>query len=315
MNIDICKLCLASKPLRQSHIFPKFVFSWMKETGSPYLRTTGNPNRREQDGRTVPLLCNECEQLFSVREKWFSENVFRTYIDAGATRFSYDGSLYYFLVSLLWRVLHSDLHDLTSSHWYLSLVQQAEQEWRAYLLDGKVPPNFADIHLFLTDLSDDGPQPVVNFNRYLTRAVDGTIASSATRCFVYAKFSRFIVLGPLTAFNPAHFVNTGIDHNGGTLVLPQEIQDGCLGEFMLDRARTQHEMTVIGMSERQKGVIKADIEKRIEELAETDLVSSILADFSAEVDPKILWPAPSDPTTPCPCGSGSAFATCHGKVQ
>lgn len=39
-------LCGETKPLRNSHIIPKFVFDWIKETGTGALRSGQNMNIR-----------------------------------------------------------------------------------------------------------------------------------------------------------------------------------------------------------------------------------------------------------------------------
>ena len=311
---SVCALCGEAKPLMESHIFPRFVFAWMRRTGSQFLRQSGSPNTRRQDGPKDRLLCFECEQLFSRREKWFSEQVFIPYLDHSSRAMAYDESLYYFLVSVLWRVLKRDLSEGDGNHWYQQPVLHAEAEWREYLLHGVAPTTFADIHVFLTDIgSPNKPQPIVNFNRYMARAVDGTIASSSNTCFVYAKFSRFLVFGAITPFDQTLFVNTKVNQSGGTLAIPQELLDGRIGEFLLDRARTQYQMTVTGMSDRQKQIIAEALGKELPRILNSDLGRSILADYGSEIDPLLLWPAVGHQEA-CPCGSGQSFGVCHGAA-
>jgi hypothetical protein len=123
MAIGTCRLCGQSAELRDSHIIPKFVFDWMKETGGDYIRYSGSPNQRCQDGYKVELLCDACEQRFSKRERWFCEKVFVPYLKENEVVFQYDESLFYFLVSLLWRVLQDGMTTLpadchsTAWHW------------------------------------------------------------------------------------------------------------------------------------------------------------------------------------------------------
>ena len=76
----ICALTRKELPLRQSHIYPKFVIEWMKDTGSTYFRSHLMPNKRIQDGYKLHFLSDEAEQLFSHREKWFAENIFHPYL-------------------------------------------------------------------------------------------------------------------------------------------------------------------------------------------------------------------------------------------
>ncbi len=310
---SLCGLCLQNKALQESHIVPRFVFAWMRRTGSQFHRQSGTPNVRRQDGPKERLLCHDCEQLLSSREKWFAETVFTPYVEHNHRTFFYNHSLAYFLVSVLWRVLQRELRDVNAGHWYRPFVLQAEAEWRQYLLSGAVPTTFNDIHLFLTDMGNTGePQPVVNLNRYMTRAVDGAIASSRSQCFVFTKFSRFLLFGAVTPFDPALFINTKIDFKAGTLSIPQELREGSVGEFLLDRARTQYQMIVTGISERQKQIISEAYSRDVQHIINSDLGRAIIADYGSEVDPLLLWPA-VDGSELCPCGSGKTFGACHGE--
>ena len=93
----ICALTKKESQLKQSHIFPKFVLEWMKNTGSNYL--WGNEqNKRQQDGPKPYLLSDEAEQMFSRREKWFAENIFHPYLKDPTISFSYDKNLFYFAI-------------------------------------------------------------------------------------------------------------------------------------------------------------------------------------------------------------------------
>ena len=59
--MEICKLCHSQKTLRKSHIVPKFVSHYLKETSlTGYLRMSSNINKRVQDGIKIKLLCDEC---------------------------------------------------------------------------------------------------------------------------------------------------------------------------------------------------------------------------------------------------------------
>src|SRR5205085_8794379 len=109
--IGQCKLCSNTRTLRASHIFPKFIFRWMKETGGSYFRQLTNPNIRQQDGQKEYWLCHDCEQRFSVAETYFAKEIFYPYLNAGQVTFNYDERLIYFLISLLWRILIGDLDD------------------------------------------------------------------------------------------------------------------------------------------------------------------------------------------------------------
>ncbi len=65
-SVTTCALCEQAAPLEVGHIVPAFVVKWVKQTSATgYLRLGASPNRREQDGFKVPLLCGACEDRFS----------------------------------------------------------------------------------------------------------------------------------------------------------------------------------------------------------------------------------------------------------
>ena len=52
----------------------------MRNTGSKYLRNFSQTNKRLQDGPKRYLLSPKAEQEFSLKEKWFVENIFKHYL-------------------------------------------------------------------------------------------------------------------------------------------------------------------------------------------------------------------------------------------
>ena len=69
MALGTCALCGQQKDLRKSHIVPRFVGKWLKSTSATgFLRGVKNPELRLQDLPTLPLLCGDCEQIFSKLE-------------------------------------------------------------------------------------------------------------------------------------------------------------------------------------------------------------------------------------------------------
>lgn len=305
----MCRLCGGPGPLRESHLFPKFIFAWMRRTGSRFLRGTQNPNIRVQDGLKRRLLCDLCEQRFGTDENWFSSNVFNSYIANSTHSFDYQPQLYFFLLSVLWRVLVVEKLD-PSFHWYEQLLQ-VEKSWREALVMRQAPKEYSKIHLFLTDIGlKEGSIPVVNFNRYMARAVDGTVGSNKVRCFMYAKFARFIALAPVTPFDPVLFENTCVDPNGGRMNLPQKMLDGVVGDFLLSRAREMSEMRDERLTERQRQVIDGAMVQDRARLRGSDLEATIFADYSSRVEP--IGAQKVGRNERCPCGSSKKYKRCHG---
>ena len=67
-QIGICALTGEKCELQESHIYPKFVYKHLKQTGGNSFRAVGNPNKAFQDGFKKPLLGRWAELEFSKRE-------------------------------------------------------------------------------------------------------------------------------------------------------------------------------------------------------------------------------------------------------
>ena len=64
-----CKYCREKEAIKNSHIVPKLIFRWIKNTSlTRCLRATNNINKPIQDGLKYPLLCGDCEMSFSKLE-------------------------------------------------------------------------------------------------------------------------------------------------------------------------------------------------------------------------------------------------------
>lgn len=106
-----CTLCNESTGLKMSHIVPKFVFNYIKRTSvTGKFRDPTQFKKRLQDGPKYRLLCGECEQLFSQSEKYFSENIFSSYVNKENISIKYDDNLQYFIESVNWRFLITQIN-------------------------------------------------------------------------------------------------------------------------------------------------------------------------------------------------------------
>lgn len=316
MTTGACKLCGNVDTLRESHIVPRFVYQWMRKTGGTYFRGIADPTSREQDGNKEYLLCGPCEQRFSSRETYFKTAIFDPYVESSTRSMSYDERLFYFLTSVMWRVLvHEMAQEGINAHPFITPLREAELEWRQYLLDaGASPKRFNEVHLFLTDVSANRTQPVDGLNLYMARAVDGTIVHSTSACAIYAKFSRFVLFAAITPFDETLWINTRISPSGGTLLVPQEIRDGHLGRFMIGRARMVAESSRTPLTEKQKQFYDEILARNPERFLNSDLGKVMLADLNATIDPHVLYPKDKiGRNERCPCGSGLKYKKCHGK--
>ena len=113
-QVGQCALCKAQKELQLSHIIPHFVGRKLIKTSPGNIRSSNEPNKVRQDIEKHFMLCHECEELFSAKERWFSANIFNPYQDANEKAFNYDENLTYFIISLSWRSLCLDLEEFVS---------------------------------------------------------------------------------------------------------------------------------------------------------------------------------------------------------
>lgn len=132
-----CRLCEEERQLKNSHIIPKLFYNSIKKDSiTGYMRTTANPNKREQDGLKTPLLCGICEEKFSKYETWFSNNVFTPTKENTNYSFSCkNDELNYFMLSIAWRLLvfHGKDENFTSKE--NQRIQEVTELWRTYLND------------------------------------------------------------------------------------------------------------------------------------------------------------------------------------
>ena len=133
-----CELCCKEKDLRESHIIPKFVFDWQKESsGTGFLRSSRVPNRRVQDGAKEYMLCSDCETLFNQWETSFATNIFHPLNRRENIQFEYRSWLLKFAVSVSWRCLTWYRPDTLPGISALGkdLIAKALHTWREFLLN------------------------------------------------------------------------------------------------------------------------------------------------------------------------------------
>lgn len=113
VQIGTCALCDQEEVrLKESHIIPKFVYQWIKETSpTSYLRSSDNVNKREQDGPKEYLLCGECESHLSIMEAEFAKNIFKKIANyqQQAPKILVTESMRVCVLSIFWRTLLTSL--------------------------------------------------------------------------------------------------------------------------------------------------------------------------------------------------------------
>lgn len=195
----ICHLCKKSSKLACSHILPKSIFDWMKETSATgYLRFSQIINKPQEDGLKIPFLCAECETLFSSYEKYFKEKIFLP-LHENKDTLPYSNELSRFSASIVWRVLKYALEQSNIDHF---TEQQTEycylalKTWREYLLNKRKSPGRFQLHFynFVGEISATKPLPE-NIHRYLLRSIGYGLYNLGEVALVYINLLGNIIVG------------------------------------------------------------------------------------------------------------------------
>lgn len=281
--MTICALCQNEKPILESHIIPKFVFKWLKETGSIFLRNPSKPNVRLQDGIKERLLCFECEQKLSLSEKWFAENIFNNFLAGTHLVFAHGEELGKFVVSVLWRIGLISKDNLSESSVSLQgRLAAAIEEWRKYLDKSIKPIIYNEFHLLLLPDGWGGFQPNKYVSRYFNRDTDGHIIEMGEECWVYVKFARFMLFGRVAGAKPT-FRNTRIVLDYGSTLMGQYIELPDLTEYLVERAEAVYKYAHGTMSEKQHNVILEYFQKNFERIQTLDLGKRLNEDRTAAI--------------------------------
>jgi hypothetical protein len=152
-----CKLCNQNNELKQSHVIPKFVGKWLKNTSSTgYLiavDTEGNPER-SQDLFKTPILCSSCEAIFSEFETYFAKYIFYPFKKDSLIKIDDNFRITKFAVSVSLRILWvlKESQDELALKWSAAL-DKLEKEWVEYILDQKCEVKGENTHhiLFSTE--------------------------------------------------------------------------------------------------------------------------------------------------------------------
>jgi len=265
-----CALCSENRVLRESHIIPKFVAGWLKETSATgYMRQAVNPNLRKQDLPTQKLLCDECENRLSRWEAQFSQSIFLPYWN-GETEFSYDDWLLKFAVSLIWR---SGLVQLENFRQYKpNLVHHLERAlsvWQDFLLDKISSPEPYTHHLLFMDFVEnvEGSSLPDGFHWYTLRSIDTTIPATSKAVYGYVKLPAMVFFTGIYPNRLSGWKNTLIRKRGKISASKQRISDDTFGEFYIDRvqlAERLSNMTSLKQREKIAVAIKSNPERKLQ---------------------------------------------------
>ena len=240
---DSCALCQRQAQLARSHILPAFAFRWVKETSvTPYLRASNAPNRRVQDGSTMPLLCNDCEGLISDYEGAFAKKVFRPFHNNSSISVPYEDWLLRFCVSVSWRVLAAAMKNVATArppHFptHEPQIRLALDRWRRFLLGSETTIAPFDQHLLLLPkVTQVGGKWPPTLNRFFLRHIGMDVPMGEINAVTYAKLPGFMLFGAISTPTSAW---------QGTQVLPRGLLEpqryglpGFLADYIAEKSDT-----------------------------------------------------------------------------
>ena len=147
-----CALCREKKELQLSHIIPKFVGRYLKQTSIGNIRSQENPDKPVQDIEKHYLLCHDCEERFSAAERYFANTVFYPYHKDNQEKIDYNEQLYYFITSLSWRSLYLDIVNFVKDGDVridvLEKMIESEKIMREFLLKRRSDIGNIENHIF-----------------------------------------------------------------------------------------------------------------------------------------------------------------------
>ena len=274
----ICPITLKEDFIRRSHIFPKFMWKHLKNTGGCVFRNSTKPTIELQNGLIMHLLGEKAEQMFSKRELWFEKNIFTPYVkNQFNNKLSYGVELYYFAISLLWRVLYINRDNV---HLDLkSIVKDVLEDWRSFLnKEVEVPLLFQNIYIMPLDSNIMGvPHNNYDIDFYLLREFDVNIMTAlfSKDIAIYCKFPRFCIWGQLSRDDTNINYGIKISSKGGILKFKKfNIGNGIVRDYIINRiydSAENAEKVSNELSDKVQDTIVKRIKMNIENVRDSEL--------------------------------------------
>jgi len=270
-----CRLCGSVDELQESHVLPKFVFKWLKDTsGTGYLRLGREPNKRVQDGYKRPWLCSNCEGLLNQWETLFANAVFHPINASSSARVRYGPWLLKFCISVSWRVLSTAKEDGGLNHFsdtQRDAADRALKAWSDFLFDKLPHPGVFEQHLLPLDAiqSYEGGDLPANINRYLLRTVDMDTVCNDRTAFVFSKVGRFVIVGFIDLREPRTWSGTKVHVREGVIEPRSYSLPAKFAEYLIGQARRFAEIHK-KISPRQREKIDENMERNLEQLADSE---------------------------------------------
>jgi len=266
---DECKLCRREKDLLNSHIIPRFVIKWIKDTSATgFLRGAKDPNTRIQDYHEE-LLCEDCELVFSDFEREFASNIFYPHLNNETEKFEYGEWLQKFIISISWRLIVSELSDIDEMEpYHRDAIYDAEEIWRDILNENlSLSADPFTHHIFFLDdvIPDETAEELPDkWEFYISRGIDGTPVFG-NQTAIYFKFPKIICISCIQPPDDSELKDTKIEKTG-EIGPPQEMGPNW-GTFLVNRAEI---VTSRNASESEQEKIKERMLDNLEQVAESE---------------------------------------------
>lgn len=283
-----CHLCGRNDQLQLSHVIPKFVYTWTKESCPSFLRNSKEPNLRIQDGEKEYLLCWECEQRLGAWEKAFCESVFVPLHEnkTDPKDLQYEQWALKFAVSVSWRNLlyHRQHQKLLADHLtqaQLTLADKAFDAWRQFLLGNREHPGQYEQHLLPLDIIENHTVPFLSpcINRYFVRAIDMDLLRADGDVFTYTKMNRIAIFGFIEMKERNKWRGTKIQLKKGAVGTSNFYIPEYLLKYLSNRAN-EIAASFSQISEKQSAKISESIMKDPDRAANSEIFRAVEQDVA-----------------------------------
>lgn len=274
--MPLCFYCKEHDSIENSHVISKFISDWVKETSpTGYLRSIGNPNKREQDGEKQPILCPDCEQDFGIFENIYKKNLFsaianyRKPLPKVLNISEHDKK---FMLSLVWRqlirLLHFDLHDQIYPD-ELEFLEKKADLIKQYIDSSEFYEN-PDFSIYLIPLHEDQVKNLdlplaatANFYEY-ERLIFGdlSILDDFKQVWIMVKLPFHIIVCDLMK-NTREWGVPEILTNNELVISEIKSVPQMLKNELKKRVFTQAKEIYSSISDEQRAKIESDIKKNI----------------------------------------------------
>lgn len=296
-----CYLCGEVGTLCRSHIIPKFVGDWLRQTGvTGRLRSSQAPDRLVQDLAWRYMLCAKCEEQFSRFESDVCERIFRPLHGRTAERFRYGPSFARFAVSVVWRALVVLRREgrLQGFDQCPGCVDAAENTWRGFLSGHATTPAPHVVHALPLDIPSNldttGLSP--SWGRFVLRTPVIGARYRGGSGYVIVKMARLIVFGVVVP-GPERkdWKRTQLHVGEGAWGVDEWHVPGWFRHYLNNGARMIQEVDQ-GLSARQKRVSRARADEIVARDPGAIAASDAFRAFEKDLDlfGEVVFPANED---------------------